>query len=469
MNRSSDVPQSRQRILEGLRAVLAQDFQPGDRLPSVRDLTARFQASPVTVSAALAQLVREGLIVTQPGRGTFVAAPAVPLPVRDLGWQTVALSESLALPGELQAMLRPVLSGLIPFGSGYGDESLYPLDLLHRASASAARRPGVWARLPPEGLEPLRTWFAQQLGHEHRLDDVLIAPGGQAALSTALRALVPPGAPLLVESPTYYGVLAAARLLGARLIPVPTDAQGVRPDLLRAAFRASGAKVLYLQPLYSNPTGAVLAPERREAVVRAAEEAGAFIIEDDYARDLCLQGTPPPPLAAYAPERVVYLRSVTKSTAPGLRVAAIAALGPVRTRLRNARAAEDFFLSGPVQETALQVLTSRAWPRHLQHLRTSLRERRDVMHSALTRDLPHLQVTALPTGGFNLWVRLPGDADDLAFVAEAARLGVQVSPGRTSFAAESDGAYVRLSYAACPPQLIEEGVARLKAMSGSER
>lgn len=469
MNRSSDVPQSRQRILEGLRTVLAQDFQPGDRLPSVRALTTQFQASPVTVSAALAQLVREGLIVTQPGRGTFMAEPAVPLPLRDLGWQTVALSESLALPGELQAMLRPVLSGLIPFGSGYGDESLYPLDLLHRASASAARRPGVWARLPPEGLEPLRTWFAQQLSHEHRLDDVLIAPGGQAALSAALRALVPPGAPLLVESPTYYGVLAAARLLGARLIPVPTDAQGVRPDLLRAAFRASGAKVLYLQPLYANPTGAVLAPERREAVVRAAEEAGAFIIEDDYARDLCLQGTPPPPLAASAPERVVYLRSVTKSTAPGLRVAAIAALGPVRTRLRNARAAEDFFLSGPVQETALQVLTSRAWPRHLQHLRASLRERRDVMRSALARDLPHLQVTALPTGGFNLWVRLPGDTDDLAFVAEAARLGVQVSPGRTSFAAESDGAYVRLSYAACPPQLIEEGVARLKAIPGYGR
>lgn len=464
MNPPSGPAQSRQRIADNLRALLAQEYRPGDRLPSVRDLTGRFQASPVTVSAALAQLVREGRIVTQPGRGTFMAESATPAPVRDLGWQTVALSESLALPGEMQAMLRPALSGLIPFGSGYGDESLYPLGLLHRAAASAARRPGVWARLPPEGLEPLRTWFAQQLGHEHRFEDVLIAPGGQAALSTALRALVPAGAPLLVESPTYYGVLAAARLLGIRLIPVPTDSQGVRPDLLRAAFRASGAKVLYLQPLYANPSGAVLSPERREAVVRAAEEAGAFIVEDDYARDLCLHGTPPAPLAALAPERVVYLRSVTKSTAPGLRVAAIAALGPVRTRLRTARAVEDFFLSGPVQETALQVLTSRAWPRHVQHLRASLRERRDVMLSALAREVPHLRVTGVPTGGFNLWLRLPDSADDLAFVAEAARLGVQVSAGRTSFPAESDGSYVRLSYAACPPQLIEEGVARLKSV-----
>ncbi|MGY2894458.1 aminotransferase-like domain-containing protein [Deinococcus sp. UYEF24] len=468
MNPTSEEPQGRRRILETLRALLETEYRPGSRLPSVRDLTRRHQVSPVTVSAALAQLVREGLIVTQPGRGTFVAEPAVTVPVRDLGWQTVALSESLTLPGEMQAMLGPPPSGLIPFGSGYCDESLYPPDLLNRATASVARRPGIWSRLPPEGLEPLRAWFAQQLSPHHWLEDVLIAPGGQSALSTALRALVPPGAPLLVESPTYYGVLAAARMIGARLIPVPTDEQGVRPDLLRAAFQASGAKVLYLQPLYANPTGAVLAQERRAAVLQAAEQAGAFIIEDDYARDLCLQGEPPVPLAAHAPDRVVYLRSVTKSTAPGLRVAAIAALGPVRTRLRNARAVEDFFLPGPIQETALQVLTSRGWPRHVQHLRATLRERRDVMRAALARELPHLQLTGTPTGGFNLWVRLPEHTDDLAFVAEAARQGVQISPGRNYFPAESDGSFVRLSYAACDTRLIEEGVARLKMVFRGE-
>ncbi|WP_407572535.1 PLP-dependent aminotransferase family protein [Deinococcus altitudinis] len=465
MSRPTEESQSRQRVLKALRALLATEYGPGSRLPSVRELTRKHQVGPVTVSAALAELVREGLIVTQPGRGTFVAEAAPSAPVRDLGWQTVALSGSLVLPGELQAMLGPPPSGLIPFGSGYGDEALYPLDLLNRTTARVARRSSVWSRLPPEGLEPLRTWFAQQLSHEHRLDDVLIAPGGQSALSTALRALVPTGAPLLVESPTYYGVLAAARMIGARLIPVPTDHQGVRPDLLRAAFQASGAKVLYLQPLYANPTGAVLAPERRAAVIEAAEQAGAFIIEDDYARDLNLQGDLPAPLAAMAPDRVVYLRSITKSTAPGLRVAAIAALGPVRTRLRNARAVEDFFLSGPIQETALQVLTSRAWPRHVQHLRLTLRERRDVMQAALAREAPHLRVTGTPAGGFNLWVRLPEHTDDLAFVAEAARRGVQISAGRNYFPAESDGSFVRLSYAACSPLVIREGVSRLTSIA----
>ncbi|GGJ67996.1 aminotransferase-like domain-containing protein [Deinococcus aquiradiocola] len=457
-------PQGSVRILEALRALLEQEYRPGDRLPSVRDLTRQYQASPVTVSAALTRLVGEGRIVTQPGRGTFVAQVSAPTPVRDVGWQTVALSETLALPGEMQTMLSPTPAGLIPLGSGYTDESLHPADLLHRTAASAARRPGIWSRLPPEGLEALRTWFAQQLGPEHRPEDLLIAPGGQAALSTALRALVPPGAPLLVESPTYYGVLAAARTIGARLIPVPTDTHGIRPDLLHAAFRASGARVLYLQPLYANPTGAVLSPERRAEVIRAAEEAGAFIVEDDYARDLNLHGTPPPPLAVLAPDRVVYLRSITKSTAPGLRVAAIAALGPVRTRLRNARAVEDYFLSGPIQETALQVLTSRIWPRHLQHLRGTLRGRRDVMRAALARHLPHLQVMGTPAGGFNLWVRLPDHTDDLTYVADAARQGVQVSAGRNYFPAEPDGSYVRLSYAACSAQRIEDAVLRLAAV-----
>lgn len=116
----------------------------------------------------------------------------------------------------------------------------------------------------------------------------------------------------------------------------------------------------------------------------------------------------------------------------------------------------------------MQVLTSRAWPRHVQYLRATLRERRDVMCAAVARELPHFQVMTIPTGGFNLWVRLPNHTDDLTFVAEAARRGVQVSAGRNYFPAESDGSFVRLSYAACSPSVIEEGVSRLTSIDCGE-
>ncbi|GAA5512945.1 HTH-type transcriptional regulator NorG [Deinococcus carri] len=464
MSIESGSASSRQRLLLALKALLQHELQPGEQLPSVRELTRRYRTSPVTVSGVLAQLARDGLIVTRPGHGTFVAE-AIPAPLgRDLGWQTVTLSGRSALPGHVQDLFRPPLPDTLPLGSGYPDETLQPLDLLGKALKEAAKRPGVWSRLPPEGLEALRVWLARELGGEYRASDVLIVPGGQAGLSTVLRALLPPGAPLLVESPTYYGVLAAAHAVGVQPIPVPADAQGIRPDLLDVALRSSGAKVVYLQPRYANPTGAVLTPERRVAVLAAAERAGAFILEDDYARDLTLEGEPLPPLALAGEGRVVYLRSLTKAAAPGLRIAALIARGPVLTRLRNARAVEDYFLAGPMQEVALGVLTARGWPRHLKDLQGALRVRRDTMVRALAQHWPEARLFLVPQGGYNLWVQLPGGLGDLAFAEGAARAGVQVSAGSGFFPEESDEAFVRLSYAAASSGVIEEAVCRLKPL-----
>ncbi|UQN08135.1 PLP-dependent aminotransferase family protein [Deinococcus sp. QL22] len=455
---------SRQRLLLDLNTLLQHELGAGEQLPSVRELTRRYRASPVTVSAVLAQLTREGLIVTRPGHGTFKAqAPAAVQPL-DLGWQTVTLSGRPTSPGYVQDLFRPPPPDLLPLGNGYPDETLQPLDLLSQALKAAGSRPGVWSRLPPEGLEALRVWFARALGGEYRASDVLIVPGGQAGLSTALRALLPVGAPLLVESPTYFGILAAAQAVGVRPIPVPTDAGGVRPDLLDLAFQSTGAKVVYLQPLYANPTGAVLAPERRAAVLAAAERVGAFIIEDDYARDLSLEGGGPPPLALSGEGRVVYLRSLTKAAAPGLRIAALIARGPVLTRLRHARAVEDFFLAGPLQEAALGMLTARGWPRHLKTLRDTLRGRRDTMVRALAQHWPEARLSLVPQGGYNLWVQVPEGLGDLEVVEQAARAGVQVSAGSGFFPAESHEAFVRLSYAAASPAVIEEGVRRLRAL-----
>ncbi|CAM5691147.1 DNA-binding transcriptional MocR family regulator OS=Streptomyces albaduncus OX=68172 GN=FHS32_005815 PE=3 SV=1 [Streptomyces griseoloalbus] len=120
-----------------------------------------------------------------------------------------------------------------------------------------------------EGLPELREWFARAIGGPVTAAGVLVTAGGQSALTTALRALAPPGAPVLVESPTYPGMLAIARAAGLRPVPVPVDADGVRPPLLADAFRATGARVFVCQPLFQNPTGAVLAPERRAEVLRS--------------------------------------------------------------------------------------------------------------------------------------------------------------------------------------------------------
>ncbi|WP_027008310.1 PLP-dependent aminotransferase family protein [Conexibacter woesei] len=451
------------RVIEDVRTA-ARALPPGSRLPSVRELMARHRASPVTVQRALSRLAGEGLVVPRPGRGTFVAEKrATTEKAPDLGWQEVALADRPPLQAApLDALLALPPDGAIPLTGGYLHPDLQPVAALGAALGRAARRPEPWGRLAVEGLQPLREWFAREAGGHVRGHDVVICSGGQPALATAFRALAAPGEPVLVESPTYLGAISALRSAGLRAVPVPTDADGVRPDLLAAAFALTGARVFYCQPLHANPTGATLAPHRRAAVLDAVRAAGAFLIEDDWARDLRIDGEAPPPLASDDPDgHVVYLRSLTKSAAPGLRIAAVSARGAAGARIKAARIIDDFFVSGPLQHATLELISAPAWRRHLKRLRAELRVRRDALTAALGEHLPDWQLQVVPAGGFHVWLRLPDDADDIALTARAAAAGVLVSPGRPWFAAEPPGPHVRLTFAGAPAPDLVEGVRRL--------
>ncbi|MBO8190713.1 PLP-dependent aminotransferase family protein [Streptomyces oryzae] len=466
-------------------------YSPGGKLPSSRALVERFRASPVTVSRALAVLAAEGLVVTRPGIGAFRAEPRRPhdalAPRGDTSWQEVALSadpsadqapRSVDASGVTTTLDVPP-PGVLELNGGYLPPGLQPEKALAAALARAGRRPGAWRRPPLEGVEELRDWFAREIGGPSvgsagaagrhgtvTAEDVLITSGGQAALTTALRALAPPGAPVLVESPTYPGMLAAARASGLRPVPVPVEPAGVRPDLLADAFRASGARVFVCQPLFQNPTGAVLAPDRRSEVLRVAREAGAFIVEDDFARHLAHEdaGALPPALRAEDPDGVVvHVRSLTKITSPSLRVGALAASGPVLERLRAIQIVDSFFVPRPLQEAALELVGAPAWSRHLRTVAAELRTRRELMVTALASELPALRLDHAPRGGYHLWLRLPDGTDEGALSAAALRAGVAVAPGRAYFAAEPPAPHLRLTFApAAAEGDIVEGVRRLR-------
>ncbi|RKQ91168.1 DNA-binding transcriptional MocR family regulator [Solirubrobacter pauli] len=436
---------------------------PGERLPSVRELMARHRAGPATVQRAIAELAARGLVEARPGRGTFVAARSEPR-VPDPSWQAVPLGARSIDADALVRLLRPPSPDALVLSSGYLPADLQPTALLGGALARAARRPGAWDRVPLEGISGLRAYFAAEAGASP--GDVLVTPGGQAALAACFRGLAAPGAAIIVESPSYLGALVAARAQGLRPVPVPADAHGIRPDLLADALAASGARVVYLQPIFANPHGATLAPERRAEVLEAVRAAGAFIVEDDAFRDLALgpahgrrgAAVVPPPLFADDQDgHVVRIRSLTKASAPGLRIAAVIARGPAAARLRAARIVEDLFVTGPLQEAALEIVGAPAWRAHLRKLRTVLAERRDALVAAVP--LP----VVVPEGGMNLWVPLPPGTDDVDLAQRAAAAGVLVQPGRPFFAAEPPGPFLRLTFAAEPPERLAEGVRRLFA------
>ncbi len=432
----------------------------GDRLPSVRELVRRHGVGPVTVQRLVDRLAHEGLVDPVPGRGTFIVGPREVV-AGDWSWQTVALG-SRPMPGEgMVGLAAEHSSAVISLATGYPDRTLQSLDLLATAGARAVRQPSSWGRSPVEGLAPLRDWFAAEVGGDVRADDVVVIAGGQAALSASFRGLAAPGDPVVVEAPTYAGAIDAARLAGLRPIPVATDEHGIRIDQLAAALRTSDARLVYLQPTTSNPTGITMPADRRREVLELARTAGAFIIEDDYARDLQSEGHQPSPMINDDRDgHVVYIRSLTKSAAPALRIAAMVAKGPALRRLRNARLVDDFFVSAVLQETALGVVTSAGWPRHLARLRRAVGQRMAIACRAIEAD-DSLSLAVHPAGGLVLWVGIDDRLDDVAVSRAAFDRGVAVSPGRTWFCAEPTGSFIRVSVAAADGAAIAEGVRRL--------
>lgn len=425
---------------------------PGAQLPSTRALVSQYAVSPVTVQKALRMLTAQGLVESRPGAGTFVRAQRVARP-NDYGWQTAALGAPRSNLPSLSTAMRIVPDDVIPLHAGYPDPELLPDRLVRAAFARAARREAAVTRSPAAGIPELQAWFASELGAAAPVGvapptptDVVVLPGSQSGLSTAFRALVGRGRPLLMESPTYWGAILAAAQAGVEVIPVPSGIHGPDPEDLARAFEQSGARAFYAQPTFANPTGARWSVDRADKVLETVRRYGAFMVEDDWAHDFGIASEPSPIAARDDSGHVVYLRSLTKSVSPAVRIAGIIARGPARERLLADVHAESMYVSGMLQAVAVDVVTQPAWRTHLRNLRSQLAGRRDLMVSALREYAPLAHLEAVPAGGLNLWVRLPDTTNLSRFVRDCETAGVRVAPGSEWFPAEQTGAYIRLNY-----------------------
>ena len=447
---------STHRIVTGLRSWIA-TAPPGAQLPSNRQLTAEYAASPVTVQKAMRALTALGMIESRPGVGTFVRSVRTAGPV-DYGWQTAALGSPHARIPTLSTPQRTAAPDAIGLHSGYPDRELLPERLVRAAIARAARTDAAITRSPATGLPELQSWFATELANVAPVGvtpatarDVLILSGSQSGLSSIFRAIVGPGQPLLIESPTYWGAILAAAQADVTLVPIPSGPDGPDPDEVARAFDDTGARAFYAQPTYANPTGAQWSAERGLAVLDIVRARGAFLIEDDWAHDLAID-TDPHPIAAHDHDgHVIYLRSLTKSVSPSLRVAALIARGPARDRILADRGAESMYVSGLLQAAALDVVTQPAWATHLRGLRQQLRARRDLLIDSIREHVPEAHLNRTPAGGLNLWLRLPDDTDLERLARACEARGVIIAPGTEWFPAEASGPYIRLNYSGPSP------------------
>lgn len=365
---------------------------------------------------------------------------------------------------------------MISFAPGYPAEDALPWRAFQEIATEllSGQDGSVLQYGPTRGYRPLREAIValmQERGLTAGLERIMVTTGSQQGLDLAARVFLDPGDVALLELPSYTGAITAFRNVGADLVGVQQDPDGIDlDDLERTTVRLKreGRKIkfLYVVPNFQNPAGSMMRQDRRAAVVDWACRHDALIIEDDPYRDLYFSDVATEadtrPIGADDPEhRVVYMSSFSKTLAPGFRVAWVSAPEPLTARLELAKQAEDLctgvFDQRIVYESCRRgVLASQA-----PLLRAHYQHKRDVMVRALQTTLPGKMEWEMPRGGFFLWARLTPPLDSQTLLEHAQTRGVIYVAGRAFFIDGSGGEFVRLSFSAPAPAQIEEGVARL--------
>ncbi|WP_432093162.1 PLP-dependent aminotransferase family protein [Streptomyces sp. bgisy100] len=317
-----------------------------------------------------------------------------------------------------------------------------------------------------EGDTELRTAVADRLtgrGLSTGPDDLLITTGSQQALTLIATAMLEPGDVVLVEDPCYLAALQCFGFSGARVVPVPTDDDGIVPAALEEIVAREQAKLLYLVPTFQNPTGRTLPAERRTAVAEVAARHGFWIVEDDPYGDLRYDGDRVPWISGSeaAADRTVLLGSFSKIMAPGLRLGYLRAPAGLRRSCVIAKQAADLHTSTVDQAAAARYLRDSDLDAHVRTMCSAYRDRRDAMLDGLPAALPAGSRWNRPEGGMFIWVTLPEGHDATDLLKTAVGHEVAYVPGAPFFAGTPDPAAMRLSFTTHSPDEISEGLRRL--------
>ncbi|MFD6079388.1 PLP-dependent aminotransferase family protein [Streptomyces hydrogenans] len=317
-----------------------------------------------------------------------------------------------------------------------------------------------------EGDPSLREAVAARLttrGLATASDDLLVTTGSQQALTLLATALLEPGSVVLVEDPCYLAALQCFGFAGARVVPVPTDEDGIIPEALDEIAAREKPALLYIVPTFQNPTGRTLPLARRTAVAEAAARHGFWIAEDDPYGELRFDGEPVPLIAGLpaAADRTALLGSFSKVMAPGLRLGFLRAPAALRRACVIAKQAADLHTSTVDQAAVARYLRDRDLDAHVAGMRAAYRARRDAMLDGLPAALPEGSRWNRPEGGMFVWATLPQGHDATALLPVAVGHNVAYVPGAPFFSGTPDPASLRLSFTTHTPDEIAEGLRRL--------
>jgi GntR family transcriptional regulator/MocR family aminotransferase len=445
-------------------------LRPGDRLPGSRRLARSLGVHRNTVLAALDELTAEGWLEATPGLGTFVArgisstGPAIRRP-------QAPPAPPFALP-EAPAVYRPPVlpKGTLNLSSGAPDVRLVPARAIGRAyrRALALRGQELLAYGDPEGHRALRAALAAMLASTRGLsvakDDVLVTRGSQMALTLVARALLRKGDVVAVEQLGYRPAWEAFRAAGATVVAVAIDKDGIDVDALARLAKRKRLRAVYVTPHHQYPTTVTLKAARRLKLLALARAERIAIVEDDYDHEFHYDGAPVLPLASGEHGGlVVYVGTLSKIVAPGLRIGYVVGPLPLLRNVAAIRSLLDIQGDLATEAAVAALIEDGELQRHVARVRRVYAGRRDVLAASLRRTFgDEVEFTPAP-GGMALWVRFRMDVDVEEWARRSLRHGVSWYTGRRYAFDGRPRPFGRFSFAWLDERELEEAVRRLAA------
>lgn len=415
-------------------------LQPGIRLPASRMLAQELGLSRITVSGAYEQLVAEGFLEARRGAGTYVAAwiagqkPLSSAPSsRERQRAPVSIRARRLAGVDSMSMARAAW----PLTPGLPALDAFPYALWGRLEGR------FWRRRPtpdlsygdPQGFLPLREALAEYLGAARGVvcnaHQVIIAPGAQAAVSIATLALTDIGDRVWVENPGYDAAYRSLVLAGVAAVGIRVDAEGL--DVDDGWNRAPDARLAMVSPSHQYPMGVTMSLARRLALLQWANDANAFILEDDYDSEFRYECAPAPALKALdgGNERVIYIGTLSKLLAPGLRLGFLVAPDDLIDALCAVRNGTDHRVPMPLQATAADFIGNGYLGAHIRRSKVLYTERRAALLSAISSEGGGCLATPTASTGLHLVAELPDHCSDqsLAGAARMRQIGVTALSG----------------------------------------
>jgi len=464
-DRQAKLPLYRQIAKRLEEQIVSGELPPGTPLPAERTLARRYGVNRGTVSAAYEELRASGLLQSMQGSGTWVSrylwgVKQVP------NWHAYteggAFLPTYPLLRRIQeASLNP---DIINLAKAEPASAITPSLSVEEMSESIGSGIDL-GYSHPKGNPALRERIAEHVREEYGIlaspEEILVTSGAQQALYLISLCLLSPGDAIAMEGPSYAYSLPLFSSAGLRLYRLPMDQQGVAVEEIRALHQAHRIRMVFVNPTYQNPTGIVWSQSRRRRVLEICRELRIPLVEDDAYGILTLAGCrkPPAPIKALDEEGVVlYVNSLSKTMAPGLRIGWL--IGPISVidRLADAKRQMDFGTSSVSQQLAVALLERHRWRRQIDRVSHHLNRQSQTMRTALRKEMGGFMEWNSPQGSYHLWCRLHKPADEQELLDLAIREGVVFTPGGV-YGAEPG--WLRLTYSWESKERLEEGIRRL--------